>query len=151
MDACSLVEDHVRALEPPASVVEIDRTEVGCAVRSEEDVFVNQLAMAGWTGLFITGLNLIPLGQLDGGHVIFSLFGMRAQRLYFPLLAGFFTLSFFNSAWLFWTLLLLLLGRVYASPLDTVTDLDPKRRWLGYITLVLFLLVFVPNPLHPVG
>lgn len=117
----------------------------------EEDVFINQLAMAGWTGLFITGLNLIPLGQLDGGHVMFTLFGKHAQRLYVPVLAGFFILSFYNSAWLFWTLLLLMLGRFYAVPLDTVTELDPKRRWLGYITLVIFILVFVPNPLRPVG
>ncbi len=117
---------------------------------AEKDVFINQLAMAGWTGLFITGLNLIPLGQLDGGHVIFTLFGRRAQRLYLPMLAGFFVLSFFNGAWLFWTLLLLMLGRFYAVPLDTVTELDSRRRWLGYFTLFLFVLVFVPNPLRPV-
>jgi Zn-dependent protease len=115
-----------------------------------EDVFINQLAMAGWTGLFITGLNLIPLGQLDGGHVIFTLFGRRAQRLYLPILAGFFALSFYNPSWLFWTLLLFVLGRVYAVPLDTVTPLDQRRRWLGYLAMAIFVLVFVPNPFHSV-
>ncbi len=115
---------------------------------SQEDVFINQLAKAGWTGLLITGLNLIPLGQLDGGHVIFTLLGKRAQQLYIPVLAAFLVLSFFNSVWFLWTLLLFFLGRIYAVPLDTVTPLDKRRRWLGYATLVIFVLVFVPNPLQ---
>jgi Zn-dependent protease len=115
-----------------------------------EDVFINQLALAGWTGLFITGLNLIPLGQLDGGHVIFTLIGRNAQRLYVPLLAGFFFLSLRNEVWIFWTFLLFMLGRVYAVPLDTVTELDKRRRWLGYAAMVIFVLVFVPNPLRQV-
>ena len=89
-----------------------------------EDVFISQLAKAGWTGLFVTGLNLIPLGQLDGGHVIYTLLGRRAQRLYFPLVGTFLVLSFFNSSWLLWTMLLFFLGRVYATPMDTITQLD---------------------------
>ncbi|MBN1562603.1 MAG: site-2 protease family protein [Anaerolineae bacterium] len=115
-----------------------------------EDVMINQLALAGWTGLFITGLNLIPLGQLDGGHVMYTLIGRHAQRLYFPLLGLFVFLAYLNQAWLFWTFLLFMLGRVYAVPLDTVTELDPRRRWVGYAALVIFVLVFVPNPLRPV-
>lgn len=115
---------------------------------SGEDVFINQLAKAGWTGLFITGLNLIPLGQLDGGHVIFTLLGRRAQRLYLPLIALFLMLSVFNSSWLLWTMFLFFLGRVYATPMDTVTPLDLRRRVLGWATLAIFVLVFVPNPLN---
>lgn len=114
-----------------------------------EDVFINQLAKAGWTGLFITGLNLIPLGQLDGGHVISTLFGAaRARRLYLPIVGVFLVLSFFNSAWMLWTLLLLLLGRVYAVPLNNLTPLDTRRQRLGYLALIIFVLVFVPNPLQ---
>ena len=114
----------------------------------QEDVFINQLAKAGWTGLFITGLNLIPLGQLDGGHVVFTLLGRTAQRLYLPVLGLFLILSLFNSAWLLWTLLLFFLGRVYAVPLDTITQLDPRRRRLGFLTMAIFILVFVPSPLQ---
>jgi len=113
-----------------------------------EDVFINQVAKAGWTGLLITGLNLIPLGQLDGGHVVLSLFGKRAQQLYLPTLGLFLVLSLFNSMWLLWTLLLFFLGRVYAVPMDTITPLDSRRRWVGYVTLLIFVLVFVPNPLQ---
>jgi membrane-associated protease RseP (regulator of RpoE activity) len=114
----------------------------------EEDVFINQLAKAGWTGLFITGLNLIPLGQLDGGHVVFTLLGRQAQRLYLPILAGFLVLSFYNSMWILWTLLLFILGRVYAVPLDNITQLDNRRRWIGYLAIIIFVVVFVPNPLQ---
>ncbi|MBI5959949.1 MAG: site-2 protease family protein [Chloroflexi bacterium] len=113
-----------------------------------KDVFINQLAKAGWTGLMITGLNLIPLGQLDGGHVVFTLLGRKVQYLYLPVVSIFLLLAFYNAMWFPWTLLLFFFGRVYAVPLDTVTPLDSRRRWLGYAALVIFVLVFVPNPLQ---
>ncbi len=118
---------------------------------NDKDVYINQMAKAGWTGLFITGLNLIPLGQLDGGHVVFTLLGRRVQYLYFPIVTVFLILSFANSMWLLWTLLLFFLGRLYAVPMDTVTELDRRRRWIGYAAMVLFVLVFVPNPLRLVN
>jgi membrane-associated protease RseP (regulator of RpoE activity) len=114
----------------------------------QEDVFINQLAKAGWTGLLVTALNLIPVGQLDGGHIIFTLLGKQARRLYVPVLAVFVMLSFFSSMWLVWTLLLLFLGRLYAVPLDMITPLDTRRRWLGYAAILIFVLVFVPVPLQ---
>ena len=114
----------------------------------EEDVFINQLAKAGWTGLLITGLNLIPLGQLDGGHVIFTLIGKHARRLYLPVLGTFVVLSLYSSAWLPWTLILFFVGRLYAVPLDMITPLDTRRRWIGYAALLIFVLVFVPLPLQ---
>jgi Zn-dependent protease len=115
---------------------------------SKSDVSINQLAKAGWTGLLVTGLNLIPLGQLDGGHVMFTLFGRQAQRLYMPIIGIFILLSLINSVWLIWTLLLFFLGRLYAVPVDMITPLDARRRWLGYVALAIFVLVFVPNPLQ---
>lgn len=115
---------------------------------NNEDVFINQLAQAGWTGLFITALNLIPLGQLDGGHVLYSLFGKRARRLYWPLLAIFAILSMINTAWILWTVLLFFFGRIHAKPLEDITPLDRKRRLIGYIALVILALTFPPNPIQ---
>lgn len=115
----------------------------------DEDVYINQLAMAGWTGLFVTALNLVPLGQLDGGHVIYTLFGRRVRKLYLPVLAIFVTLTVLVSlSWALWTLLLLLFGWQHPAPLDDVTPLGRRRRLIGYIALIIFVLVFVPNPIQ---
>jgi membrane-associated protease RseP (regulator of RpoE activity) len=113
------------------------------------DVYINssQLAWAGWTGLLVSALNLIPIGQLDGGHILYSLIGERARWLYYPLLGIMIILVFMTNVWLFWVILLLLFGRVYATPLDMITPLDRPRRALGIIALVAFLLIFVPMPL----
>jgi membrane-associated protease RseP (regulator of RpoE activity) len=116
------------------------------------DVLLNQFAWAGWTGLFVTALNLIPLGQLDGGHVTYALFGPRARRLVRPLLALVaFLVLFVSQIWLVFGVLLLLVGSVYAVPLDDVTPLDARRRMIGYGLLLVFLLIFVPIPLSGPG
>ncbi len=116
------------------------------------DVLVNQLAWAGWTGLFVTGLNLLPIGQLDGGHVLYSLIGERAKVLYFPAIAGLVALTLLTDGGLMFMLILLIFfGRTHAVPLDNITPLDPRRRAIAIFTLVVFLLVFVPIPLSVRG
>lgn len=112
------------------------------------DVFINQLTMAGWTGLLVTGLNLIPVGQLDGGHAIYSLIGERARMLFAPILVALGIASMFYGGWLLWLFLLLFLGRVYATPLDSITKLNPGRRMIAILALVMFVLVFMPIPLQ---
>jgi membrane-associated protease RseP (regulator of RpoE activity) len=119
-----------------------------------EDVFLSQVAWAGWVGLLVTGLNLIPVGQLDGGHIAYALFGERARLLYWPVLVTLLVLALFTLitsgivTWLVWAVLIFFLGRVYAEPLDDVTPLDRRRRILAIISLVAFFLVFVPIPLR---
>ena len=119
----------------------------------ERDVVINssQLAWAGWTGLLVSALNLIPLGQLDGGHIIYALIGERARWLYYPLLAIMMGLVLVTNIWLLWVFLLLLFGRVYATPLDMITPLDNKRRGVAVAALVIFVLIFVPTPLSSSG
>ena len=114
------------------------------------DVFINQMAFAGWLGLFVTALNLIPVGQLDGGHVMYSLFGIKARRIYYPVLIAMIGLTLLTPIWFLWVVLLFLLGRVYAPPLDDITPLDMRRRGVGVATLLVFILVFVPIPFAPV-
>jgi membrane-associated protease RseP (regulator of RpoE activity) len=113
------------------------------------DVFIdsNQLAWAGWTGLLVSALNLIPIGQLDGGHIIYALFGERARVLYYPLIIVMIGLVFVTQVWLLWVVLLFVFGRVYATPLDMITPLDKPRRWVGVLAMVVFLLIFVPAPM----
>jgi hypothetical protein len=112
------------------------------------DVYLNQVAWAAWVGLLVTGLNLIPVGQLDGGHVSYALFGEKARGFYWPVLIGLGLLVVLGNTfmWVIWIMLLLAFGRVYAEPLDNVTPLDTRRKIIAVLTLLLFVLVFVPLP-----
>ncbi len=112
------------------------------------DVLLHPVAFSAWVGLLVTALNLLPVGQLDGGHVLFALLGYRARRL-FPWLVGLIAvLGVFWKGWWLWTVLILWLGRSYAEPLDMLTPLDPARRRWAWLGLLLWLLTFTPIPLQ---
>lgn len=122
------------------------------------DVQIDNVAFAGWAGLLVTALNLVPVGTLDGGHVAYGLFGEKARRIFPLAIAGLIALSFlpslltfslgaFNYSWLFWVFILFWLGNVRTQPLDDITALDGKRRALGFFMLLLFVLLFTPIPI----
>ena len=110
------------------------------------DVLIHQVAWAGWAGLLVTFLNLIPAGQLDGGHVLYAVFGKRARGLWMVILAGTLLLGVFWSGWWLWAGLIFLFGRTHAEPLDQITPLDSRRKALAVLMLVIFLLVLTPVP-----
>jgi membrane-associated protease RseP (regulator of RpoE activity) len=111
------------------------------------DVLIHPVAWAGWAGLLVTALNLIPAGQLDGGHMIYVLLGRRTRKLAPFVLGALLLLAFFWSGWLLWAFLIFLLGRVYAEPLDQITPLDTSRKALALLGIIVFILVFTPVPL----
>jgi len=111
------------------------------------DVMIHPVAWAGWAGLLVTSLNLIPAGQFDGGHLIYSLFGKRLKWLRPLILAILVIMGFLWSGWWLWAFMILLVGNRYAEPLDEITDLDPSRKILAWIGLVIFFLIFMPVPL----
>ncbi len=112
------------------------------------DVQIHPVAWAGWAGLFVTAMNLIPAGQLDGGHILYVLFGRKTARRVFPfILVALVALGFFWNGWWLWAALIFFLGRRYAEPLDQITPIDRKRKWLGVLALIIFLLIFIPVPL----
>ncbi len=112
------------------------------------DVMIHPVAWAGWVGLLVTSLNLIPAGQLDGGHIFHLLFGTKWSRRILPLiLVVLIGLGFFWSGWWLWAGLVFFFGRRYAEPLDQITPLDTKRKVLGIIALILFIITFIPVPL----
>jgi membrane-associated protease RseP (regulator of RpoE activity) len=115
------------------------------------DVNLDPIAWAGWAGLLVTALNLIPAGTLDGGHIVNVLGGVRARRLFPIILIVLVGMGFFWEGWWLWALLLLWLGRVYAEPLDQITPLDNRRRALAVLAIVIFVLVFIPVPLVAYG
>ncbi|MFL7893622.1 MAG: site-2 protease family protein [Anaerolineales bacterium] len=111
------------------------------------DVMLHPVAWAGWAGLLITALNLIPAGQLDGGHILYALFGKRSRILLPFILVALIILGTVWSGWWLWAFLIFLLGRSHAEPLDQITPLDPRRKALAVLGLVVFVLVFTPIPL----
>ena len=110
------------------------------------DINMHPIAFAGWAGLLVTALNLIPAGQLDGGHVLFVLFGKRAVRLVPFIMITLAILGLFWSGWWLWLIIIFWLGRVYLEPLDQITPLDPVRKAVALLVLVIFLLLFSPVP-----
>jgi membrane-associated protease RseP (regulator of RpoE activity) len=110
------------------------------------DVFIHPVAFAGWAGILVTALNLIPLGTLDGGHVIYALFGEKAKKAFPFIIAILAVLGIFWSGWWLWAVLLFWLGRVQAQLLDQITTLDPNRRLIAFAMIIIFVLVFMPVP-----
>ena len=116
------------------------------------DVVISPIAFAGWAGILVTGLNLIPAGQLDGGHIVYALVGKRiAGYVLWAVLAALAVLAIFWQGWLIWIVLIFLFGRTRLAPLDEVTELTPRQKVFAAAMLVLFLLVFTPVPLAMVG
>jgi hypothetical protein len=115
------------------------------------DVFISPVAMAGWAGLLVTALNLVPAGQFDGGHVMYVLFEKKLKYALPVILVLMGIMGFFWNGWWLWMALIFFFGRQAADPLDQITDLDPGRRALAYFMILVFILVFMPVPLILLG
>jgi hypothetical protein len=115
----------------------------------------------GWFGLFVTAMNLIPVGQLDGGHIAYALFGeynqfkIAAISMVVLILLGLagiistfleINLGFGWSGWLFWAFILYFFIKVKHPPIPDNVELDKRRRIVGYIGIIIFLLSFPPSP-----
>jgi membrane-associated protease RseP (regulator of RpoE activity) len=117
------------------------------------DILLHPVAFAGWIGLFVTSLNLIPIGQLDGGHVAYAILGER-QRYVSQFLVG--ILAFLGisallgfsgwEGWLMWAILMLILGVKHPPVLHWETPLDFRRRIIGLLTFIIFIITFIPAP-----
>src|SRR6266508_973020 len=115
------------------------------------DVFIHPVALAGWVGLFVTALNLFPVGQLDGGRIAYALFGARHRQVSIATFFGLLALgAVFKSAnWIvFAALVALLIGFHHAPPLDDLTPLSRRRYAMGVFCLVLLVLLIPPVPIQ---
>ena len=113
-------------------------------------VVLHPFALAGWLGLFLTALNLLPVGQLDGGHVLFSMSPRWQRRAGRITVGALLILGFVWWGWWIWGMAILVLsqGRVtHPQLLQQWIPLSPARRWLGLISIILFFLTFVPVPM----
>jgi membrane-associated protease RseP (regulator of RpoE activity) len=111
-----------------------------------EDVFISTLALAGWAGLFVTSLHLLPFGSLDGGHILYGLIGPRSVWVRRAVAVVLLALSIFHLGWLLWLLIIFLLLRDDAQVLDEITPLGTGRIVVGIGMLLLLALLFTPVP-----
>ncbi len=112
-----------------------------------QDILLHPVAFAGWIGLFVTSLNLIPVGQLDGGHIAYALLGEKHVYLSKLLVLVMVPLGLLLwPGWAIWAVLLLILGLRHPPVLYREASLDPKRRFIGWLALVIFVLTFIPVP-----
>ncbi len=115
---------------------------------------MHPMAFAAWFGMLATALNLFPIGQLDGGHVSYSVLGPRySTYVTFAMLCVAVGLAFFAASWIVWTgmivLMLVLFGPRHPRVFDEETPLDVTRLWLAAFAVVMFVLCFTPAPIRP--
>lgn len=118
------------------------------ALPDNYDIFLHPVALAGWIGFFVTSLNLIPVGQLDGGHIAYALLGKRHERLSKILIGVLIILGIFvYEGWIIWAVLLIVLGFRHPPIIYSEMPLDPVRKRIGWTSLVIFILTFTPLPI----
>jgi len=119
------------------------------------EVYHFPFIFAGWIGILVTAINLIPIGQLDGGHILYSLIGDKARKVglisFFALfiLNLYLLVEFLSAIWVLWIILILILIRFRHPPtMNDAIELTPLRRYLGWLCLFIFAICFIPMPLH---
>lgn len=114
------------------------------------DILIDSVTLTAWFGLILTAINLLPVGQLDGGHVIYCLLGDKARILGIVLTIGMFLAGlFWWTGWLVWALLVFfVVGPNHPPPLNDLVPLGPGRKALAYVMIFIFIIMFMPNPLQ---
>jgi membrane-associated protease RseP (regulator of RpoE activity) len=116
-------------------------------IPNNAEILPHPIAYAGWLGLFVTSLNLIPVGQLDGGHIAFALLGDKHKHVSVVLIIILALMGIFVwEGWAIWAGLLILLGIKHPPILYWELPLDRRRKRLGLIALIVFVITFVPCP-----
>ena len=112
------------------------------------EIVLHPIAFAGWIGFLVTSLNLLPIGQLDGGHIIYALLGEKHQRVSKWIIPILIVLGIlFWSGWIIWAFLMLILGYKHPPVVYPEIPLDGKRKFIGWMSFVIFILTFTAVPI----
>jgi membrane-associated protease RseP (regulator of RpoE activity) len=142
----SQLKEGMMRLSDPLLFSFIQRLVLGDVPESYE-VILHPIGYAGWVGLFVTALNLLPVGQLDGGHIAYALFGRKSRAVFLLTIAVMaFITVFYNPGWLLLLILIIVFGFRHPRPLDDETPLDGRRRFIGGVAFLAFFLSFTPAP-----
>lgn len=110
------------------------------------DLVLHPMAFAGWLGFFVTALNLLPLGQLDGGHIAYAVFGKYRKYVMIAMLVIMAMLGLFWPGWFFWILLIAIFGLRHPPSQNEIMQLKTSDKIVSAIALIILILVFIPMP-----
>ena len=118
------------------------------SLSSTQDVMLHPIAFAGWIGLLVTMLNLLPIGQLDGGHIAYAMLGRKHDKVAKFALLALIPMGLLSLNWLVWAVLILVLMRTTKHPPvhDVDAPLSTLNKRIGYACLAIFILCFIPIP-----
>lgn len=113
------------------------------------DVYLHSVAFAGWIGFFVTAMNLLPMGQLDGGHIVYALIGPRHRLFSIFMVAVLVLLGIVAwPGWLLWALLITIIGMWHPPVPDRHMPMDGRRKAVSALAAAVFILTFMPTPFY---
>jgi membrane-associated protease RseP (regulator of RpoE activity) len=113
------------------------------------DVLLHPVAFAGWIGFFVTAMNLLPMGQLDGGHIVYALLGPSHRVFSRLMVAGLVLLGFATwPGWFIWAVLITLIGMWHPPVEDQHVPMDFRRKLTTLSAMIVFILTFIPTPFY---
>ena len=110
------------------------------------DIYLSPYAWAGWIGFLVTSLNLMPIGQLDGSHIVYALLGRKQLLFGWTAFAGLILLSFFWQGWILWIIIALLFLMIGHPPIENGSDLSFSEKLIGWSCVFIFIITFIPIP-----
>ncbi len=111
------------------------------------NILLHPVAFAGWIGFLVTSLNLLPIGQLDGGHIIYALFGEKHRLISKGAIPVLIVLGIlFWSGWIIWAVLMIIIGYRHPPVVYHAIELDRKRKIIGWVSFIIFIITFTPMP-----
>jgi membrane-associated protease RseP (regulator of RpoE activity) len=142
----TLLEPGTILFRYPLAVTWVQKLALGHTFTSEQAV-EHPVFVAAWFGLFVTALNLLPLGQLDGGHALYAVFGKRQKTVAIPILGALALLGLKWPGWWLWVVVTLVIGIRHPPVIDEEIPLDGRRLAVAGLVLLMFLVCFAPVPI----
>ena len=141
-----VLEEGTILFRYPLAVTWAQQLTVGGTFTSEQAV-EHPVFVAAWFGLFVTALNLLPIGQLDGGHALYAVLGRFQRKVAWPILAALALLGLKWPGWWLWVVITLVIGVGHPPVLDEDQPLDGRRLAVAGFVLLIFLVCFAPVPI----
>jgi membrane-associated protease RseP (regulator of RpoE activity) len=122
-------------------------SEIFLHVDADQYLNLHPVAIAGWVGFFVTSLNLLPIGQLDGGHITYAILGEKHQWVSKGMIPVLFLMGLIHWPWILLALVMFVIGYKHPPVVYPEIHLDRKRKMIGLLCLIIFILTFTPVPI----